>query len=60
MDVDDLRELLLIPIDSEIEINEEGDLQRSDSLLCRFSDVYDVQKVLGAGSYGVVAEVTEI
>jgi calcium/calmodulin-dependent protein kinase I len=29
-------------------------------LLCRFSDVYNVQKVLGVGSYGVVAEVTEI
>ena len=42
MEVEDLREIMLMPIDSEFEINEEEGLQRSDSNFLRFSDVYDV------------------
>lgn len=58
MDVEDLREIMLVTIDSEIE--EEEGLQQSDYNLLKFSDVYDVKRVLGVGSYGVVAEVIEI
>lgn len=51
---------MLIPIESEEQIQEIEVFMRSDSLFVKFSSIYEVHKVLGVGSYGVVAEVTEI
>lgn len=59
MNVENLNEIVLIPKDAEVAFNEDS-FARSDSLFIKFSEVYELHKVLGVGSYGVVAEVTEL
>ena len=61
--VEDLRDLMLVPNGAErshVDQRNEFVFSRSDSMNIKFSDVYDFVRILGAGSFGLCAEVKEI
>jgi hypothetical protein len=58
--VEDLRDLILHPMEwanPSVRMMDEISMSRSDNMCLKFSDVYELEKILGAGSFGLAAAV---